>query len=177
MATEASSSEPDEGEQDRTPTQQQSNELQLGASPTKDEEEEEEEEGDEDEEDEDEEPRLKYAPLTKNISSLYRNGDASSSFLVGGDKMVCLCSHKGARGLLTSSRSWALIMAILYVRSQTRGDHKLNQPACHVAAFVQAPPSIQRAHCFRLVHLDLSIPASTSYHATRDRPETGSDDI
>ena len=40
------------------------------------------------EEEEEEEPRLKYAPLTKNLSSLYRNGDALSCFLVGGDKMV-----------------------------------------------------------------------------------------
>jgi hypothetical protein len=41
------------------------------------------------EEEEEEEPRLKYAPLTKNLASLYRNGDASSAFLVAGDKMVC----------------------------------------------------------------------------------------
>ena len=41
-----------------------------------------------DEEEEEEEPRLKYAPLTKNLTSLYRNGDASSAFLVAGDKMV-----------------------------------------------------------------------------------------
>jgi vacuolar protein sorting-associated protein 41 len=47
------------------------------------------EDGDEgDEEDEEEEPRLKYTPVTKRLSSLYRNGDAVSSFLVGGDKMV-----------------------------------------------------------------------------------------
>jgi hypothetical protein len=42
----------------------------------------------EDEEEEEEEPRLKYAPLTRNLTSLYRNGDASSAFLVAGDKMV-----------------------------------------------------------------------------------------
>src|SRR4051812_36395861 len=40
------------------------------------------------EEEEEEEPRLKYASLTKNLTSLYRNGDASSAFLVAGDKMV-----------------------------------------------------------------------------------------
>lgn len=44
----------------------------------------------EDEEEEEEEPRLKYAPLTKNLTSLYRNGDASSAFFVAGDKMVWL---------------------------------------------------------------------------------------
>ena len=43
----------------------------------------------EDEEEEEEEPRLKYAPLTKNLTSVYRNGDASCAFLVAADKMVC----------------------------------------------------------------------------------------
>ena len=45
-------------------------------------------EDEEEEEEEEEEPRLKYAPLTKHLTSLYRNGDASSAFLVAGDKMV-----------------------------------------------------------------------------------------
>lgn len=49
--------------------------------------EDEEEEEDEDEEEE-EEPRLKYACLTRHLPSLYRNGDATSAFIVGGDKMV-----------------------------------------------------------------------------------------
>ena len=40
------------------------------------------------EDDEEEEPRLKYAPLTQILSSLYRNGDATSTFLVAGDKLV-----------------------------------------------------------------------------------------
>lgn len=47
----------------------------------------EEEDGDS-EEDEDEEPRLKYAYLTKHLGSVYRNGDATSSFITAGDKMV-----------------------------------------------------------------------------------------
>ena len=38
---------------------------------------------------EDEEPRLKYAYLTKHLGPVYRNGDATSTFLVAGDKMVC----------------------------------------------------------------------------------------
>ena len=45
-----------------------------------------EEEGDQDE-DEDE-PKLKYHRLTGSLSSVYRNGDATSCFLVSGDKMV-----------------------------------------------------------------------------------------
>lgn len=40
------------------------------------------------EEDEEEEPRLKYASLTEHLKPVYRNGDASSAFLVAGDKMV-----------------------------------------------------------------------------------------
>lgn len=45
-------------------------------------------EGEASEEDEDEEPRLKYASLTKHLKPVYRNGDATSTFLVAGDKMV-----------------------------------------------------------------------------------------
>lgn len=48
----------------------------------------EDEEGDASEEEEDEEPRLKYAPLTEHLNPVYRNGDATSTFLVAGDKMV-----------------------------------------------------------------------------------------
>ena len=36
----------------------------------------------------DEEPRLKYTPLTRSLTSLYRNADATSASLVTGDKMV-----------------------------------------------------------------------------------------
>lgn len=42
----------------------------------------------EEEEDEDEEPKLKYSRLTSSLGPVYRNGDAISSFLVAGDKMV-----------------------------------------------------------------------------------------
>ncbi|KAI1344391.1 hypothetical protein F5Y15DRAFT_366481 [Xylariaceae sp. FL0016] len=53
---------------------------------------EEEEETDQDDEDEDEEedeePRLKYARLTQHLLAVYRNGDATSAFLVAGDKMI-----------------------------------------------------------------------------------------
>jgi vacuolar protein sorting-associated protein 41 len=51
--------------------------------------EEEDDDGDEEEDEEDEEPRLKYARLTQNLGAVYRNGDATSAFLVAGDKMVC----------------------------------------------------------------------------------------
>lgn len=47
-----------------------------------------EDDDDDEDEDEEDEPRLKYTSLTKNLKTLYRNGDATSSFLVAGDKMV-----------------------------------------------------------------------------------------
>ncbi|KAK3904353.1 putative vacuolar protein sorting-associated protein [Staphylotrichum tortipilum] len=57
--------------------------------------------GDEDEDDEsdeedeeDEEPKLKYARLTPHLGAVYRNGDATSAFLVAGDKMV-VGTHNG----------------------------------------------------------------------------------
>lgn len=52
------------------------------------EQEDDEDDGNDDEEEEEEEPRLKYVSVTKRLSSLYRNGDAVSAFLVAGDKMV-----------------------------------------------------------------------------------------
>ena len=42
----------------------------------------------EDEDEEDEEPRLEYTSVTRKLTSVYRNGDATSAFLVAGDKMV-----------------------------------------------------------------------------------------
>lgn len=60
----------------------------TAASDDLDEDEEEQDEEEEDSEEDDEEPRLKYAYLTKHLGSVYRNGDATSAFLVAGDKMV-----------------------------------------------------------------------------------------
>ena len=42
----------------------------------------------EEEDEEDEEPKLKYARLTSHLGSVYRNADATSAFMVAGDKMV-----------------------------------------------------------------------------------------
>ncbi|KAG9241275.1 vacuolar assembly protein-like protein [Calycina marina] len=52
-----------------------------------------EDDGDEDE-DEDDEPKLKYARLTGQLGAVYRNGDATSAFLVAGDKMI-IGTHNG----------------------------------------------------------------------------------
>jgi hypothetical protein len=46
-------------------------------------------EDDEDDDEEEEEPKLKYARITSHLGPIYRNGDATSTFLVAGDKMVC----------------------------------------------------------------------------------------
>lgn len=65
------------------------------------------EEVEDEEESDDEEPRLKYAYLTKHLGSVYRNGDATSSFLVAGDKMVCSSTSHGIIPRLTAySDSW-----------------------------------------------------------------------
>ena len=65
------------------------------------------EEQEEEETDEEEEPRLKYAPVTNRLSSLYRNGDAVSAFLVAGDKMVCLITLEAlAQSNIPLTRCW-----------------------------------------------------------------------
>lgn len=86
MAVEAGAREPEDEDPAKTPTQNGGRGTASGPkSPNSADE-------DESEDEEEEEPRLKYAPLTRNLSSLYRNGDASSAFVVGGDKMVCLAA-------------------------------------------------------------------------------------
>jgi hypothetical protein len=66
---------------------------QAGTDGTEDEEDtvatESEDDEDDDEEEEEEEPKLKYARITSHLGPIYRNGDATSTFLVAGDKMVC----------------------------------------------------------------------------------------
>ena len=57
----------------------------------------EEDETDEEEDGEEDEPKLKYARLTSHLGQLYRNGDATSTFLVAGDKMVGLHGKGGLR--------------------------------------------------------------------------------
>lgn len=44
----------------------------------------------EDEDEEEDEPKLKYARLTSHLGAVYRNADATSTFMVAGDKMVGL---------------------------------------------------------------------------------------
>lgn len=67
-------------------------ELETSTATEEEEDDDDEEEEEEDEEDEDEgeddEPKLKHARLTSNLGPVYRNGDATSTFLVAGDKMV-----------------------------------------------------------------------------------------
>jgi hypothetical protein len=46
------------------------------------------EEESDDEDEEEDEPKLKYARFTSNLAPVYRNGDATSCFMVAGDKMV-----------------------------------------------------------------------------------------
>ena len=60
----------------------------AGSDQEETEDEEEEHDSDDDDYEEDEEPKLKYARLTQHLGPVYRNGDATSAFLVGGDKMV-----------------------------------------------------------------------------------------
>jgi hypothetical protein len=44
----------------------------------------------EEQEEEDEEPRLKYTRLTRSLGGVYRNGDAVSTSMVFGERMVGL---------------------------------------------------------------------------------------
>lgn len=83
MAAENTEDEP------RTPVREQSR-LEQVASNGKDSVEHDSEGDEEDEDEAEEEPKLKYTRLTSNLGPIYRNGDATSTFMVAGDKMVWL---------------------------------------------------------------------------------------
>jgi hypothetical protein len=86
MAADASEDEP------RTPARDPLH-MEKVASNGKDSAEQDSEE--EDDDDADEEPKLKYNRLTSNLLPIYRNGDATSTFMVAGDKMVRHSSKLG----------------------------------------------------------------------------------
>lgn len=90
-ATEDDAVREESGEQQRDATAEENEEEDNGEEDDEGEDEDEDvDDGDEDdeEEDEDEEPSLKISRLTPHLNSVYRNGDATSAFLVAGDKMV-----------------------------------------------------------------------------------------
>ncbi|KAL8679250.1 MAG: hypothetical protein Q9186_004441 [Xanthomendoza sp. 1 TL-2023] len=93
MAPEADDTEPGDSMEDKPTTKASNGRMHPGQENHSSEGQEEEGE-EEEEEDEDEEPRLKYASLTEHLTSVYRNGDATSSFLASGDKMV-IGTHNG----------------------------------------------------------------------------------
>ncbi|OAR02173.1 hypothetical protein LLEC1_06551, partial [Akanthomyces lecanii] len=84
------------GEQRRDHAEETNEEEGDGEEDDDDEEEEEDEDGEDEDEDEeeDEEPSLKISRLTPHLNSVYRNGDATSAFLVAGDKMI-IGTHNG----------------------------------------------------------------------------------
>lgn len=74
---------------DSLPIDPAQNEDEVENSTTAEEDDDDEEEEDEEEDDgEEDEPKLKHARLTSSLGPVYRNGDATSAFLVAGDKMV-----------------------------------------------------------------------------------------
>jgi hypothetical protein len=78
----------EDGDQDETDGEEEEDDEDEDEEDDDEDEDEDDDEDDDDEEDEDEEPKLKYARLTQHLNGVYRNGDATSAFLVAGDKMV-----------------------------------------------------------------------------------------
>ncbi|KAL8802162.1 MAG: hypothetical protein Q9200_006685 [Gallowayella weberi] len=94
MAPEVGDTEPDDSIEDNLTSKASNGRMHARQENHTSEADEEKGEEEEEDEDEDEEPRLKYASLTKHLRPVYRNADATSSFLVGGDKMV-IGTHNG----------------------------------------------------------------------------------
>ncbi|KAH8726644.1 vacuolar assembly protein-like protein [Phaeosphaeriaceae sp. PMI808] len=87
MAADATENEP------HTPAPDQSR-FEKVASNIKGSAEHESEDDDDEDDDADEEPKLKYSRLTSSLLPIYRNGDATSTFMVAGDKMI-IGTHNG----------------------------------------------------------------------------------
>ncbi|KFA51138.1 hypothetical protein S40293_04764 [Stachybotrys chartarum IBT 40293] len=66
-----------------------------GEEDDEDDDDDDEEEEEDDDDDDDDEPRLKYTRLTQHLGSVYRNGDATSTFFVASDKMI-MGTHDGS---------------------------------------------------------------------------------
>lgn len=120
----ADEEEEEEGEEEENEAAESHQEQVVESDENEDEDEEEEGEEDDEEDDDDEdeedddEPRLKYARLTQHLGPVYRNADATSAFLVAGDKMVWAwaTSYAGLEmGANSLYRSSALTTETLYV--------------------------------------------------------------
>ena len=135
-----------------------------------DDDEDEDEDDDDEEDEEDDEPKLKYARLTSQLGAVYRNGDATSTFLVAGDKMVrysppmCL-----GTSLTCDDRSWEHTTGIF--RQLRRCPHSLlltQAAACPPITLNAVAARLPCPLCIRYEHLDISVPASVTQLQIRD---------
>ncbi|KAI9041233.1 CLH domain-containing protein [Aspergillus affinis] len=108
---------------------------------------EEETEEDEDNDEEEEEPRLKYTYMTKHLGAVYRNGDATSSFLAAGDKMI-IGTHNGNTHVLSLP---------LFQSLRVYHAHSASVTSISVSPFPPPLPSIKSDTLTR-VHEDLGHP-------------------
>lgn len=112
---------------------------------SEEEDEEEESEESEDDDDDDEEPRLKYARLTQHLGGVYKNADATSSFLVAGDKMV-VGTHNGN-----------IVGSFAFIGSPTRAwltliNNSMSSnclPSNPFESIMRTPPLSQASPCLR----------------------------
>lgn len=108
------------------------------------------EDDDDQDEQEDDEPKLKYHRLTGNLSSVYRGGDATSSFIVSGDKMI-LGSHNGN---VVCNLSYRLAVVLTMIERV-------------VPTVLPTAQSVQRPFCYNHCHFCYSISCPFSSSDTR----------
>ncbi|KAL8923297.1 MAG: hypothetical protein Q9208_004697 [Pyrenodesmia sp. 3 TL-2023] len=114
----------------------------------------------EDEEEEDEEPRLKYASLTRHLGPLYRNADATSAFMVAGDKMI-IGTHNGNIHVLSlpSLKSIKVYHA-----------HSASVTALSISPFPPPLPTPRTEPRIRLISRQQSSPAPSISGANQGSP-------
>ena len=129
----------------------------------------------EEEEEEETEPKLKYSRLTASLGPVYRNGDATSSSLVAGDKMVAHPNFIHARKSSRMSanivdRSSAHIMGILLVLHHPSTELRLILTAHPLNPDFPGTTDIQGTYSVYHSRICIAVSASMAQH--EDRPNS-----
>ncbi|KAF7175811.1 hypothetical protein CNMCM7691_010217 [Aspergillus felis] len=113
----------------------------------------EEEEEDDDDDGDEEEPQLKYLYLTKNLGAVYRNGDATSSFLTAGDKMI-IGTHNGNIHVLSLP---------LFQSLRVYHAHSASVTSVSISPFPPPLPNIKAENVTKTVTEDQAVSTRSSF--------------
>ncbi|KHJ34291.1 putative vacuolar assembly protein [Erysiphe necator] len=119
---------------------------------------------DDDTDEEEDEPRLKYARMTTQLGPVYRNGDATSAFVVAGDKMF-LGTHNGNVHV-------ALLPSYQFIRVYHA--HSASISSISISPFLPPIPSPAPDGINKFIYQELNRPSSISSDTSTNHMKTQS---